>query len=137
MCVLVARVTALVLVALSMQAFAATASAGTRGHCSLQGPRWDLYGIHDGSHRTGTKYRIDYENLTCRKSRRFVRRIFRTIPAKPKGVIDGPAGYMCRGTWSGDHRNRMFSGTCQAPGPNPSQPWVDARRFTWGPTFPT
>ena len=103
----------------------------------MTGPRWDLYGIHDGSHRSGTRYLVSHDNISCDKARRHVRRIFRHLRPHQTGTIKGPTGYRCRGTANGDSRNRMFSGACMGNGPNPLQPWVDAPQFQWDPIFKT
>ena len=115
----------------------ATPAPAAIGTCKIRGPRWDLYGIHNGKHRSGRKYLITHQNLGCAKARDYLREIFEHLPAKPKGPVDGPGGYDCRGTWSGDRRNRTFSGSCSADGPNPLRPWEDAKRFSWDPWFPT
>lgn len=115
---------------------AAPAPAVVR-HCKTTGPRWDLYGIHDGSHRSGKRYLITYNHMSCKTATGYVHTIFKTIAARPTGRIKGPTGFRCTGTGSGDRRNRMYSGSCMGSGSFPMQPWVNAPEFSWDPWFPT
>jgi hypothetical protein len=115
---------------------AAAPAPAVVGHCKTTGPRWDLYGIHDGSHRSGKRYLITFNHVACTTAKAYVRTIFKTIAALPTGRIKGPRAYRCTGTGSGDRRNRMFSGSCMGSGSFPMQPWVHAPQFSWDPWFP-
>ena len=121
------------MLSLAVMIAAALASPATAAGCTLTGPRWDLYGIHDGTHVSGKRSVVTREQLSCRKAKRHIRWIFKHIDPRPTGIITGPSGFLCHGSGSGDKRNRMFSGSCIGTGTDPLRPWVDLKRFTWDP----
>src|SRR3954453_5250261 len=58
---------------------------GKRTTCTMKGPEWVLYGVHnpDGPPLRGTRYAVTAWGITCPTARRLLRAFFPKMPAHP------------------------------------------------------
>ena len=108
-----------------------TLPTGPHTSCTMKGPAWVLYGVHNpnGPPRHGNRYLVHAWGITCTKAKQYLKAFFPKIPPHPMGTLrGGPKGFKCKGRDAPGTvtKSKPHDGSCLRLKP--------AATFDWEPT---